>query len=247
MSDSVPSKEPIVHFYAGFPGKALCMGTDTPLLTLSNSNKDRVTCNQCLALLAPKPAELPPSNTLLARCLEVVQEKLDDARNTLESYRGYPTRERRHAAHVEELETLILDIKRAENEPEPARKCMANRSADPPQDCDAPFCGCNPAWDDCIKMLQECDLLIDRRAPRAAQPPPVECFDLKRANELGDAIVQRICDSPDHTSPDDDLQLLTTYPSELHTAVVAELENEFERRTGRSCREQPSPTKGAGQ
>lgn len=35
------------------------------------------------------------------------------------------------------------------------RKCAALTSADPPQDCDAPFCGCNPEWTKTIEALQE--------------------------------------------------------------------------------------------
>jgi len=34
-------------------------------------------------------------------------------------------------------------------------KCLAQRTADPPQDCDAPFCGCNPVWLDALTMAQE--------------------------------------------------------------------------------------------
>lgn len=37
----------------------------------------------------------------------------------------------------------------------PVRKCAATISTDPPMDCDAPFCGCNPEWQACIKMLVE--------------------------------------------------------------------------------------------
>ncbi len=36
------------------------------------------------------------------------------------------------------------------------RKCAALMGFDPPADCDAPFCGCNPAWTKAIEMLQEC-------------------------------------------------------------------------------------------
>ena len=38
----------------------------------------------------------------------------------------------------------------------PHYPCRAQRMADPPQDCDAPFCGCHPAWADAIQMLLEC-------------------------------------------------------------------------------------------
>ena len=37
-----------------------------------------------------------------------------------------------------------------------ARGCLVNPYSDPPQDCGAPFCGCNPAWTACIEMLLEC-------------------------------------------------------------------------------------------
>lgn len=37
-----------------------------------------------------------------------------------------------------------------------AQRCAALNGTDPPQDCDAPFCGCNPEWTRCIKWLQEC-------------------------------------------------------------------------------------------
>ena len=37
-----------------------------------------------------------------------------------------------------------------------ARSCYADPYSDPPRDCGAPFCGCNPAWTDCIEMLLEC-------------------------------------------------------------------------------------------
>lgn len=40
--------------------------------------------------------------------------------------------------------------------PRPICRAAPFRNADPPQDCDAPFCGCVPAWDDAIAMLQEC-------------------------------------------------------------------------------------------
>jgi hypothetical protein len=59
-----------------------------------------------------------------------------------------------------EIESLRAEVKGLPK----ARKCMASATSDPPQDCDAPFCGCDPAWSACIEMLQECNLLIDRRS-----------------------------------------------------------------------------------
>lgn len=90
-----------------------------------------------------------------------------------------------------------------------------------------------------VRMADRLDVLV----LRAAQPPAPEHFDIKRANELGDAIVQRVCEIPDRTSPDDEPDALTCSPSELHNCVVAALESEFEHRTGRSCLEQPTATK----
>lgn len=38
------------------------------------------------------------------------------------------------------------------NEP---RKCQADMYADPPRDCDSPFCGCNPEWQIALSAAQE--------------------------------------------------------------------------------------------
>lgn len=46
MNEQRPSKE-LVHFYAGFPGKALCLNTDTPIGTNSNIHWENVTCPRC--------------------------------------------------------------------------------------------------------------------------------------------------------------------------------------------------------
>jgi hypothetical protein len=50
-------------------------------------------------------------------------------------------------------------------------KCGArqgNTGPNYPQDCDAPFCGCNPAWSECIEMLIECGLLPEWRPIESA-------------------------------------------------------------------------------
>jgi hypothetical protein len=61
------------------------------------------------------------------------------------------------AAEIELLQAVVKGLPKG-------RKCMASATSDPPQDCDAPFCGCDPAWSACIEMLQECNLLVDRRS-----------------------------------------------------------------------------------
>lgn len=43
-------------------------------------------------------------------------------------------------------------------------KCGAQPTADPPQDCDMPFCGCNPAWQDALAAAQESGWLSEREA-----------------------------------------------------------------------------------
>jgi hypothetical protein len=50
-------------------------------------------------------------------------------------------------------ELLAARARIAESTP---RKCAADMYADPPRDCDAPFCGCHPEWHKVIEMLQEC-------------------------------------------------------------------------------------------
>ena len=49
----------------------------------------------------------------------------------------------------------IKEMAEAKREPK-AQRCAATLGFDPPQDCDAPFCGCNPEWPKVIEMLQEC-------------------------------------------------------------------------------------------
>lgn len=65
---------------------------------------------------------------------------------------------------MDEQDGLVIDgkhwsmdvIRAALKRQSEMRKCAADMNADPPQDCDAPYCGCDPAWQDCIQMLQEC-------------------------------------------------------------------------------------------
>ena len=60
-----------------------------------------------------------------------------------------------------------LKAAREENERLKGRPCFATISTDPPQDCDAPYCGCNPAWHECIEMLQESGWLNEKQAREA--------------------------------------------------------------------------------
>jgi hypothetical protein len=61
--------------------------------------------------------------------------------------RGDPGYEALHGAIKKLYECRI-------NSPAPW-KCKAQRTADPPQDCDWPVCGCDPYADKVIEALQE--------------------------------------------------------------------------------------------
>lgn len=41
---------------------------------------------------------------------------------------------------------------------EPPKSCMANFYSDPPQDCNWPFCGCDPKTNQIMSQLQECGI-----------------------------------------------------------------------------------------
>jgi len=42
-------------------------------------------------------------------------------------------------------------------------KVRAAGKTDPPQDCDMPFCGCNPAWTEALASAQESGWLPERQ------------------------------------------------------------------------------------
>jgi hypothetical protein len=52
----------------------------------------------------------------------------------------------------------------SQEEPTPTCKVRAVGKTDPPQDCDWPFCGCDPHADKVIAHLQECDMLREKVA-----------------------------------------------------------------------------------
>jgi hypothetical protein len=58
----------------------------------------------------------------------------------------------------------------------PERECCRGKG-DPPADCDAPFCGCNPAWTQALEAAYESGW---RRHPA---PLPPEVAELKRLYE----------------------------------------------------------------
>lgn len=45
----------IVHCYKGWCGQALCLGNETPMLTISTTVKANVTCEKCRELMEPTP------------------------------------------------------------------------------------------------------------------------------------------------------------------------------------------------
>lgn len=110
-----------------------------------------------------------------------------------------------------------------------------------PEPC--PECLADDLHDAVMRVI---DPTMPPRTEKQPEPPAPEYFDFDRAKALADAIVQKVCDSPEHTSPDDDPQLLLCYAGELENHVISALEIEFERRTGRSCCERPTATKCEG-
>ena len=56
--------------------------------------------------------------------------------------------------------------------------CKAQPTADPPQDCDWPWCGCDPAADKVLEAIQENDCVI---LPASALR---ELFDLAQAHAM---------------------------------------------------------------
>lgn len=76
---------------------------------------------------------------------------------------------------------------------EPPWKCKANRTADPPQDCDWPGCGCDPYANKVLEAIEESGFKIVR-APHAVEQPKltglerkvIDAAKRKRQIELGD-------------------------------------------------------------
>lgn len=52
-----------VHYYAGWPGKALCEGkTSLPVMPITSIRSDHVTCEQCREILYQADYTLDPVN-----------------------------------------------------------------------------------------------------------------------------------------------------------------------------------------
>lgn len=104
---------------------------------------------QCVADLkqywAGNPGDVPYNLTRYFEHCDILLSRLACRDNDVTSL----TLQRDQAAR--ELEQL----RRPAGHGGQVRKCAATLSTDPPQDCDAPFCGCDPAWHPCMQMLQE--------------------------------------------------------------------------------------------
>jgi hypothetical protein len=61
-------------------------------------------------------------------------------------------------------------------------KCKASPTSDSPQDCDMPFCGCNPYWQDALTSAQEAGWLPTREANALRA-------DLARLEQANDVII----------------------------------------------------------
>ncbi len=58
------------------------------------------------------------SRDLLIRCLEPLQENLDDLKNERAKYDGWPARQSRYDALIEEREVLLAEVKASTAEPQ---------------------------------------------------------------------------------------------------------------------------------
>lgn len=59
-----------------------------------------------------------------------------------------------HLPPVTPIDRSLLEWPNGQPPPSERWKCQAGKG-DPPMDCDAPFCGCNPEWHKVIEALQE--------------------------------------------------------------------------------------------
>jgi polyhydroxyalkanoate synthesis regulator phasin len=91
---------------------------------------------------------------------------LHDRLESLISWKAKATELEKQASHrdstIDELRQQVADLRK----PSKGRRCAATLSTDPPMDCDAPFCGCDPAWSACIEMLQESGWLTSVEADK---------------------------------------------------------------------------------
>ena len=65
---------------------------------------------------------------------------------------------------VAELTTVRGDLAAAQATQKKKRRCAATLPSDPPMDCDAPFCGCNPAWIEALELANESGWLNETQA-----------------------------------------------------------------------------------
>jgi hypothetical protein len=68
--------------------------------------------------------------------------------------------------------------------------CKVRRAGktDPPQDCDWPFCGCDPHADKVIAHLQECNMLREK----VAQEEPTQANSTELIDELAGRVARRV-------------------------------------------------------
>jgi len=90
------------------------------------------------------------------------------------------------------------------------RRCSADMYSDPPRDCDAPYCGCNPAWLQCMEMLQE----IGWQTPDEVRSIEARIRELEAELEIGVNLLRLIYVPYSHKSLRDDIQkFLCGYPA----------------------------------
>jgi hypothetical protein len=90
-------------------------------------------------------------------------------------------------------------------------------------------CNCGLA-----EVLRYCGIKDNGTPPTPHEPVAVP-FNYPSANAIATAVIQRVSELPDRTSPDDDPEAMLCDADELRACVVGALESEYEQRTGRSC------------
>ena len=93
-----------------------------------------------------------------------------------------------YSKRIAELEAELAEVK-------PKWQCKAKSafSSDPPQECDWPFCGCDPKADDVIESLQECGWASFEEVCETEREHKSELAEAKKDSERLDWLVESGC------------------------------------------------------
>ena len=129
-------------------------------------NEPRFDCRRCGASVAESHVlyhVCPPNSQLSAETS--AQDACEQCKSNMRTYAKEIEKLRQFCASGHDINIL--------RSTQPAsgatRICKANRTADPPQDCDWPFCGCDPVADKVIEEIQESGHQLVKTIPGLAQ------------------------------------------------------------------------------